>query len=249
MLRDAETNKQLARFGEGYGLACAVVHNNTLYVFASRFEPGRGPWNDVTRFKSRDLLHWDKKVVVRQEPSEHLFNSSVCAGPDGFVMAYESSDPAHPAFTIKFARSKDLENWTTLADARLGTDRYTACPCIRYAGGYYYVLYTERRAPRWFFETFIARSKDLRSWERSPANPVLTADRLDEGIDASDPDLVQVGNKTLVYYSVGDQRTWMNIKLASYPGTLPEFLRCWFVAGGIADPGKARPQAAGSQAP
>ncbi|NOX55837.1 MAG: hypothetical protein GXP27_15625, partial [Planctomycetes bacterium] len=239
VLRDAETNRQLARFAKGYGLASAIVHGGVFYAFASRFEANNGPWNDVTLFKSRDLVHWERKVVIRQKPHERIFNCSVCAGPDGFVMAYESSDRAFPAFTIKFARSKDLENWTLCPDALLGTNRYTACPCIRYADGYYYVLYTERRTPRWFFEVFIARSKDLRSWEQSPTNPVLTADCLDEGIDASDPDLIEWRNKTLVYYSVGDQRTWMNVKRASYAGTLQEFLASWFVEGGIPDPGTA----------
>ena len=47
-------------------------------------------------------------------------------------MAYESSDPAYPAFTIKFARSKDLMTWEKIPDAVFGKDRYTACPCIRW---------------------------------------------------------------------------------------------------------------------
>ena len=115
-------------------------------------------------FKSRDLANWESKVVITQE-NENLFNSSVCEGPDGFVMAYESNEPAYPAFTTKFARSKDLETWTKLPDSTFGTNRYTACPCVRFVNGFYYVLYLENRRPRHYFETYVTRSKDLEHWD------------------------------------------------------------------------------------
>ena len=199
-------------------------------AFATRFE--NNDWNDVTMFKSSDLKQWESKRVIEQDAREHLFNSSVCEGPDGFVMAYETNDPTWPAFTVKFAVSKDLETWTKVPDAVFGTDRYTACPVIRWANGFYYVLYTEHRTPRWFFETYIARSKDLKTWDVSPANPVLTPGALDDGIDASDPDLVEFNGKTYLYYAVGDQRTWMNIKRTTYNGSVQSFLESWF--GGTA---------------
>jgi alpha-L-fucosidase len=110
-LIEMQADRELARFAEGYSLASAQVHNGTLYVFAARYEPKSG-WNDVTLFKSSDLKSWEKKIVVKQDPREHLFNSSVCEGPDGFVMAYETDDPSYAPFSIKFARSKDLESWT-----------------------------------------------------------------------------------------------------------------------------------------
>ena len=244
VLKDAGSGQQLAKFAVGYSLASALVHDDTLYVFASRFEADRGPWNDVTLFKSADLEHWDHKVVIEQEANEHLFNTSVCEGPDGFVMAYETSDTAYPQFTVKFARSSDLENWTKAPGAVFGTDRYTACPCIRYANGCYYMMYLERRTPRWFFETFIARSKDLETWELSPANPVLSPDAIDEGINTSDPEIIELDGKTHVYYAVGDQRTWMNIKRAVYPGSQQTFFESWFVHAGIEDTGTAAYRAA-----
>lgn len=231
---DAETGDVLARFAEGYGLGCAFVHDGVFYAFASRWEEGN--WNDVTLFKSTDLENWESKRVIEQE-NEHLFNSSVCAGPDGFVMAYESNDPAYPAFTTKFARSYDLENWTKVPDGLFGTDRYTACPDIHYADGHYYVLYLERRTPRRYFETYITRSRDLRHWERSSANPVLRPMELDDGINASDPEVVEFNGKTYVYYAVGDQRTWMNLKRAEYAGPLEDFLKYWYQEPGIPDPG------------
>jgi len=233
-LTDAETGETLARFAEGYSLASAIVHDNSLYVFASRYADG--DWNDVTLFTSSDRRVWERRVVIRQE-NEHLFNTSVCQGLEGFVMAYESNDPAYPPFTIKFAVSSDLREWTKLPDAVFGTNRYAACPCIRYADGYYYMLYLEHRAPRHVFETYIVRSPDLQRWWLSAANPVLQADGLDEGINASDPEIVEIDGQMYLYYAVGDQLTWMNIKRAVYAGTTAAFFRQWFPDQGIEDTG------------
>jgi len=239
-IADAETDAELARLAEGYGLASILVHDGMAYVFASRWE--EAGWRDVTAFRSRDLKQWESRLVIQGE-NEGIFNTSVCQGRRGFVMAYESDDPAYPAFTVKFARSADLWNWTKVPQAVFGTDRYTACPCLRYANGWYYMLYLERRAPRWFFETYLARSRDLLHWELSAANPVLTPDDLDEGINASDPEIVEFEGRTWVYYAVGDQLTWMNLKRAMYPGSMRTFLESWFAAPGIPDVGTLAAQA------
>jgi alpha-L-fucosidase len=169
--------------------------------------------------------------------NEGIFNTSVCRAPGGFVMAYESDDRTYPPFTVKFARSKDLERWTKLPESTFATNRYTACPCVRYVNGYYYVLYLEHRTPRWFFETYVTRSKDLRHWELSSENPVLTPEGLDEGVNASDPEIIELGGKTYVYYCVGDQLSWMNLKRAVYPGSMRRFFESWFRAPGVPDCG------------
>jgi hypothetical protein len=223
-LEEVETGQQLARFAEGYSLASAFVHDGTFYAYASRFEAGG--WNDATMFKSKDLKSWTQKVVITQE-KEHLFNSSVCCGENGFVMAYESDDSKFTPFTVKFATSPDLENWTKLPDV-FGADRYAACPCIRSANGWYYLLSLEHRTPRWFFKTYLARSRDLKTWQLSPANPVFTPG-FNDGINASDPDVMEFAGKTWLYYSVGDQRTWSKLKRAVYPAPLAEFFTGYFV--------------------
>jgi len=234
LLRDVETGDEMVRFAVGHGLASCHVKDGVFYAFASRFE--ENDWNDVTLFKSPDLKTWEQKVIIKQE-SEHLFNSSVCEGPEGFVLAYESNDPNYPGFTTKFARSDDLETWTKLPDATFGTNRYTACPCVRYVNGYYYVLYLENRRPSHVFETYVTRSKDLKTWELSSANPVLAPTGLDEGINASDPEVVEFGGKTFVYFAVGDQLTWMNVKRGEFAGTLQQFYERWYAQPGIRDCG------------
>jgi len=88
-LEDVDTGRELSRFAEGYSLASAFVKEGRFYAFASRFAPDG--WNDVTLFHSADLQTWESEVVIAQE-NEQLFNSSVCEGPDGYVMAYESND-------------------------------------------------------------------------------------------------------------------------------------------------------------
>lgn len=230
-LVEADSRAELApKFAEGYSLASAFVHDGAVYIYASRFENDN--WNDVTVFYSKDLRKWEQHVAVIQTPEEHLFNSSVSECPDGFIMAYESNDPAYPAFTIKFARSKDLIHWEKVPDALLGADRYTACPAIRFADDFYYVLYLEHRKPKWFFETCIVRSKDLKEWTMGSGNPVLTPSDSDDGINASDPDLVEFNGKTYIYFAVGDQKTWMNVKRAVSPEPMAHFLQNWFTGPG-----------------
>ena len=230
LFRDAKTGRRVGRCADGYGLGSVIVHDGTAYAFGSCW--ANGTWNGVTVFWSRDLRNWESKLVVKGD-KEGIFNTSVCQGPDGFVMAYETDQA--PAFTVKFAHSKDMMTWTKLPDATFGTNRYTACPCVRYANGYYYVLYLEHRGPRWWFETYITRSKDLVHWELSAANPVLAPEGLDESINASDPELVEVDGKTLLLYCVGDQLSWANVKIATYPGPLTQFLESWYKTPGIPD--------------
>ena len=57
---------------------------------------------------------------------------------------------------------------------------------------------------------------------------MLTPTAIDDGINASDPDLFEYQGKTYLYYAVGDQRTWMNIKRAAYPCPMQQFLEQWF---------------------
>ena len=92
----------------------------------------------------------------------------------------------------------------------------------------------------WFsylFETYVTRSQDLQAWELSSANPVLAPTGLDEGVNTSDADVVEFDGKTFVYFAVGDQLTWMNIKRGEFDGTLQQFYERWYAQPGIPDCG------------
>jgi len=224
-LKDVETRERLAHFAVGYSLASVIVHDGVVHVFAAR-RGTDGSWNDVTHFWSSDLKKWDQNIAIQQE-SEHLFNCSVCPADDGFVMAYETDDSRFTPFSIKFARSKNLGDWTKVPEVVFGKDRYAACPCIRFVDGYFYLMYLEHRTPRWFFETCLARSKDLKDWEISPTNPLITPEA-GEDINTSDPDIVEFQGKTYLYYSIGDQKTWAKVKRAIFPGSMGAFFKSRF---------------------
>ena len=55
-----------------------------------------------------------------------------------------------------------------------------------------------------------------------------------------DPALVEFDGKTHVYFSVGDQLTWMNVKGGIFPGTADEFFARWYKEPGIVDHGSIR---------
>ncbi|MCL5096507.1 MAG: hypothetical protein M1608_03030, partial [Candidatus Omnitrophica bacterium] len=178
-----------------------------------------------------DLKHWNRELAIPREGKEHLLNSSVCRDDQGFLMAYESDVPV--GFCFKFARSKDLAKWEKIPGlAFRGTgNEYSACPVIRYCKPYYYVIYLHAAIPGhkgWV--SFMARSKDLVTWQLSPRNPVLEASQ-DEGINNSDVDLIEIDGKTYVYYCTGDQQTWGDLKRAVYPGPMAEFFSSYFPDG------------------
>lgn len=108
-----------------------------------------------------------------------------------------------------------------------------------------------RPGPSW--ETWIVRSRDLKTWESSPLNPVMAASPEDKTIRApalgpelrariaaavdrnnSDFDLCEIDGKVLVNYSWGNQEGNEFLAEAEFDGTLAEFLRGWFPEGGAA---------------
>jgi hypothetical protein len=57
---------------------------------------------------------------------------------------------------------------------------------------------------------------------------VLRAEGDDEGINASDADVIEIGERTHVYFCVADQRTWANVKRAAFDGPLSNFFQSYF---------------------
>jgi hypothetical protein len=229
-LLDLATGREIARFGSGHSFANAFVHGPELNVFASE-GTNRDWFQSLYRFWSTNLTHWNRALAVPQEGDEHLFNASVCRDQQGFTMAYESDKPVQ--FCFKFARSSDLSRWRKLEGLTFtGVNReYSACPVLRYLAPYYYVIYLHAATPGhagWI--SFLARSKDLATWELSPFNPILEADP-GEGINNSDVDLFEWQGQTYLFYATGDQATWGAVRVAQYAGSMKEFFESHFPGG------------------
>lgn len=224
-IENVASRRVATTFARGYGLGSAYCEGHAAYVYAIPND-SRGA-NHIDCFISHDMSIWSKHTVLKALPGEELFNESICKAGDRYIMAYESRDARYPPFTIFFAESNDLINWMRIPGAVYGTDRYTACPTIRFIDGMFYMLYLEHLKPAWWFETYVARSTDLIHWEQGSKNPVLKPEGA-EDINASDVDLVESDGKVFVYYAYGDQKSSGAVTWAEYEGPLPEFFRFYF---------------------
>ncbi len=226
-VRDLVTGQELARFGEGHSFANAFVRDDELHVFAS--EGSNRDWfQSLYHFSTTNLVDWQREPAVEREGEEHLFNASVCEDEQGYIMAYESNEPVQ--FCFKFARSTDLSQWDKINGLTFTgvNHEYSACPVIRYFAPYYYVIYLHAAIPGhagWI--SFLARSRDLNTWELSPHNPILEASP-GEGINNSDVDLFEWEGKTYLCYATGDQATWGAVRMAQYPGRMKDFFESRF---------------------
>jgi dienelactone hydrolase len=242
---DVATGIATPAFAKGQHLGCAFVDGETMYAF------GTDKWggSNITVFQSNDLQNWHSQSALTI-PGWELFNTSVCKADGRYVMAIEVGAPKEVVgvpFTIFFAESKDLLTWKLLPqECVYSKEKYTACPALRYLDGYFYMIYLEAR-PGPTYETYIVRSSDLKRWESSRLNPVLTSSEGDKrianpkltpeqrkaiaqakDINNSDVDLCEFKGKTIIYYSWGNQQGTEFLAEAMYDGTLAEFLRGWF---------------------
>ncbi|HOC67508.1 MAG TPA: hypothetical protein PKO23_01750 [Candidatus Hydrogenedentes bacterium] len=238
-LQDMRTGDEVGRFGEGFSFVSAFVNGNELNVFAT--ENTDEDWtHDIYRFKTTDLKQWDKAPAIPRKPGEHLFNASVCKDDSGYVMAFESNQPVQWSF--RFARSKDMETWEEIEGVNFSDiTENTACanPALRYFAPYYYVIYGGWRwagpgvwydytLPETKYVTFVARSKDLASWELSPTKYPMLDPVAGEGINNTDADLFEWEGNTYMFYATGDQQTWGTIRVAMYAGPMKQFLELYF---------------------
>jgi len=230
---DLRTGQEVSRFGKGHSFVSAYSTSSELNVFALEFSNfGRiMKSKGINRLASTDLKTWTQTPVILPEGNEHLFNSSVCKDDSGYVMAYESDKPVQ--FCFKFARSKNLTDWTKIPNLTFTGEKkeYSACPVIRYFKPYYYVIYLHAPVTGhngWI--SYLSRSKDLVNWELSPFNPILEAEA-GEGKNNSDVDLIEYNGKTYLYYATGDQETWSTIRTAMYDGLMKDFFENHFPKG------------------
>lgn len=242
---DVATGKPTPSFAAGYHLGSAFVDGDTVYAY------GVNGWGQqrIQVFWSKDFEHWQDQPAL-DLPGWQIFNTSVCKGPDGYVMAFEIGAPPEEtgvAFTCRFAVSENALDWKlTPSECVFSKDRYTACPAIRFLDGFYYMIYLEA-LPGPEYESYIVRSKDLIHWESSPLNPVLrhssrdkriANDRLTpaqresitpaKDINNSDVDLCEFNGNVVIIYSWGNQQGIEFLAEAEYKGTLESFLKGFF---------------------
>ena len=266
VLHDVEKQEDISMIvhKKGLNFFSAYCENDVLYAFATYVPESREAGGTCTMFRSEDGINWEEIVLFRR-PGWRLFNTSVCKGPDGYRMAIEvcssiiPGDPleteeidpviGHP-FTEFFLKSDDLIHWEWLPDDHcLSTERYTACPALRYCDddGYYYIICLlflphRRLAP------YIYRTKDFFTWEIGLHNPVLMYSKEDRipkpgaklpenqieriryhnNINNCDVDLCEFEGKTYIYYLTGDQGGYGVMCEAIYEGPMNEFLQGFF---------------------
>ncbi|MBN2311840.1 MAG: hypothetical protein JXR94_22870 [Candidatus Hydrogenedentes bacterium] len=229
-IKDLCTGQEVARFGDGFSFVSAFVKGPEMHVYASQGTDD--DWfKSIYHFVSTDLKTWESELAIPLEDDEHLFNCSVCPDPEGYVMAYESNKPV--MFCFKFARSKDLSKWEKVPGLTFTGEKneYSACPVIRYFAPYYYVIYLHQAIPGHNgYVPFMARSKDLVTWQLSPMNPILEASQ-GEGINNSDVDLFEWEGNTYIFYATGDQQTWGSVRIAMFLGSMQDFFETCFPEG------------------
>lgn len=242
---DLTTGQEVARFGKGHSFVSAFVNDAELNVFATEFTDFGEVIHTkcINRFTSTDLKTWAQETVLTRDGDEQFFNTSVCRDDQGYLMAYESNVPVQWCF--RFARSTDLAHWEKIAGLEFAdVEGKTVCanPTIRYFAPYYYVVYgvhSYQKGPWAFYAyqlpetkyvTAVARSKDLVTWEVSPARAPMLEPCPGEGINNTDADLFEYEGHTYVYYATGDQATWGTIRIAMYAGPMKEMLERYFPA-------------------
>ncbi len=100
--------------------------------------------------------------------------------------ALRDPDLRHFRASVGHAKSKDLKNWETLPDAIIASDApswdevatWTGSVIKNHSDGLYYMFYTGVTRPNGGIVQQIgyAISRDLITWEKNPANPILSAD-------------------------------------------------------------------------
>lgn len=252
-IRDVYTHECYPPFGHNTHFCSAYCENDRVYVFGSTERPD-GTWggDSIVMYQSDDLVNWQQQTVITQ-PGWTFWNTSVCKGPDGYVMAIEVGEPkalVGKAFTTFFATSGNLTDWTLMTPYetyRYSPDRYTACPALRYCDDYYYMICLEE-LPLTRYEPYIYRTKDFIDWEIGLHNPILFCSPEDRrpkpglsftpeflqdmrtrlNINNCDVDLCEFCGYTYILYDTGDQLTFGCLCEAIYDGPLEQFLKAFF---------------------
>jgi len=244
---DMETEEVVSEFAYNHSFGCCYTENGNMYAHGTR------DGNIIDTFVSSDLKNWEQYTSLVLPEDVVIANTSVCKGDGKYVMSIEiagENEAVGVPFTIVFAESEDLIHWRLLdmMEYSYTRDRYAACPCIRYADGYYYMIYLEHFEPGFSLTPYIVRTRDFKEFEMGLTNPVMWYDDEDKKIlnpecftpeevdyienainrNNSDFDMCYYNGKTVITYSWGNQNGKEFLALAEYDGTNEEFLKSFF---------------------
>jgi hypothetical protein len=202
----------------------AIVSNGTLYVF------GTTNRTQISMTSTTDLVTWTPStVVLSAQAGRHVFNTSVTTSPNGYTMTYEVCDQGAVCFNARFAQSSDLVHWSDVG-SQYEIGYYTACPTIRYSGGYYYLIFLSAypSATGTYYATNVSRSTDLIHWQFSAKTMISPLDGGDPAMNASDVDLVEFNGQVRILYSnlsqVGISVPNAGLREATYNGSLAQLM-------------------------
>ncbi len=233
-----------APFGHKLHMGNAFVWEDAVYVTAVEDWGG----SKFYIMKSDDMVNWSEPKVILEDPSWQGYNTSMCRTDDSFLLTFELGAPVDIVgvpFTMFFAESDDLENWRIIPDAVFGQEIYTGGPMLRYFDKWYYFFYLDGSYESGF-EEYVVRSRDLKKWEWSSRNPVMTYNDEDrklaadfspederkiaiaENINVSDLDMCEWRNKLYMVYSWGNQRGTEYLAEAEAECTEQEFCESFF---------------------
>lgn len=218
IFRDREL---IASHSTDINFASAIVEDGKLIVIGTVRD-------EVVHIESTDLVAWSAPKVTKQAiPGRTLYNTSVIKRADGsYLMTYETCEPNTSCFNIRFAESSDLNSWTDVGGF-FSPNEYAACPTIREVDGVIYMFYLRHMGNQNYL-TFLTRSTDLQTWDTSSQAVLSPFNTPGEENNASDFDLVEFDGKIVMNYAIGNQLTYSHIKLATYDGTLNQFVQEFF---------------------
>lgn len=203
------------RYGERY-LMTFVAFDGTGYQTGLASSPdlldwkteglilGRDPNSELTRYNV--ALNW----IVREND---LFSEGrlkkIRGRYLGVYHAYPKPGYEQGAAVIGLCWSIDLRKWE-LDPACLRPEDGAAWergglykPCLVEAGGVFHLFYNAKTADQhWHEQTGVATSRDLRTWTRHEANPILRngGSGSPDEIFASDPCVLQYGKQWAIFY-------------------------------------------------
>lgn len=235
-LPDHDCWSKVARIPWSRFLGSAFVDNGRLYIFGST--DISNSTNEIVR-QEIDVATWSftgPELHVRTSSGGYkFFNTSVCKGPDKYIMAYETNEAV--AFSLRFLQSTDFVDWSPIGDL-CNANIYSACPTVKYAkDGYYIVNYLFDLAGNgtgpWI--TAMARTSDFIHIENFAGNSnytcyqqLMAPDMELEGINSSDIDYTEWNGKVYFTYLTGDQRTWAASNDAWFEGSIIDLYHCFW---------------------